>query len=626
MPQQTSPFLSAAYGWALGESNWNLGMDENLLKFSYMFDRNIDGVVTSLPAPVNGEAYFNTTDNRIYYVVNGVFSSTPTPKWFIVTLRPTGEMYQYNGTTLILYKIVANQINYLQGGTGAVGQPIQEVLRKNVLVTDFMSDAQRADALTGTPTIDSSPAFTDFFVQVIVNGGRGRIPKGTYKLDSNVLGDWSQVIEYDEGVAFTGTGILFAIQQVINKTTDSRISRRGATNSGSGVEAVDDYVRLTNVGTGPGYGHRQDYIHTAQLAGGFSLGKGNICLWSDIINGASGQASWAVATTPTLASGGSWGVVVEEMNVMNRGPDTGYVKTRGQSSRWSGGLQVVPEANDLAGGTGNICRNSVFGFCTAHSTGTNNLGLTVKTYNGLLVEKDSIAYLGRGALLSGDSSGIGTNLPEHAIEIDQRWSSGINMVSATFNGNSAIQLGDSHLITWGVTGPTVTGSQSSGVLRLASSGTGAVSIVPGGAVTAIQFVPVSNSVNFFSANPNTTGVAPTFAVVGADTDIAMQLNAKGAGRVQVGVGDLAVNTAGKGLRVKEGANAKQGVATLVAGSVVVANTSITANSRIFLTGQQDGGTAGFTRVSARVVGVSFTITSSSVTDTSIIAYEIFEPA
>lgn len=91
-------------------------------------------------------------------------------------------------------------------------------------------------------------------------------------------------------------------------------------------------------------------------------------------------------------------------------------------------------------------------------------------------------------------------------------------------------------------------------------------------------------------------------------------------------GTLSLPAAGGGLRVKEGSNCKQGVATLAAGTVTVANTSVTANSRIFLTGQADGGTPGFVRVSSRVPGTSFTITSSSGTDTSTVAYEIFEPA
>jgi hypothetical protein len=91
-------------------------------------------------------------------------------------------------------------------------------------------------------------------------------------------------------------------------------------------------------------------------------------------------------------------------------------------------------------------------------------------------------------------------------------------------------------------------------------------------------------------------------------------------------GDMGIMTLGKGFRVKEGLNAKQGTAVLVAGTVTVANTSVTANSRIFLTSQSNGGTPGFLRISARTAGTSFVILSSSATDTSTIAYQIFEPA
>jgi hypothetical protein len=98
-------------------------------------------------------------------------------------------------------------------------------------------------------------------------------------------------------------------------------------------------------------------------------------------------------------------------------------------------------------------------------------------------------------------------------------------------------------------------------------------------------------------------------------------------KLEIGpTGQVALQIAGRGLSIKEGANAKQGTATLVAGAVTVANTSVTANSRIFLTSQVDGGTPGFLRVSARIAATSFTITSSSATDTSTVAYFITEPS
>lgn len=82
-----------------------------------------------------------------------------------------------------------------------------------------------------------------------------------------------------------------------------------------------------------------------------------------------------------------------------------------------------------------------------------------------------------------------------------------------------------------------------------------------------------------------------------------------------------------GLYVTEGSNARQGVATLVGGTVTVANTSVTASSRIFLTLQSLGTVTApkSIAVTGRSVGTSFTITSADATDTSVVAYQICEP-
>lgn len=94
-------------------------------------------------------------------------------------------------------------------------------------------------------------------------------------------------------------------------------------------------------------------------------------------------------------------------------------------------------------------------------------------------------------------------------------------------------------------------------------------------------------------------------------------------------GDFQGSVAGKGLQIKEGSNARMGVSVLNGGSpasVVVNNTSVTANTRIFLTGNADGGTVGFVRVSARTAATSFTITSSANGDTSTVAWLLVEPS
>lgn len=70
---------------------------------------------------------------------------------------------------------------------------------------------------------------------------------------------------------------------------------------------------------------------------------------------------------------------------------------------------------------------------------------------------------------------------------------------------------------------------------------------------------------------------------------------------------------------------RTGTVALVAGTATVSMTSITNNSRIFVASQVDGGTPGWLRISARTAGASFTITSSSGTDTSTVAYLVVEP-
>lgn len=91
-------------------------------------------------------------------------------------------------------------------------------------------------------------------------------------------------------------------------------------------------------------------------------------------------------------------------------------------------------------------------------------------------------------------------------------------------------------------------------------------------------------------------------------------------------GDFAVTTVGKGYRVAEGSNAKQGTGTLVAGKVTVANTSVTASSRIFLTRTGAITHAGALSVTSQTAGTGFNVESSNAEDAGSFNYEIFEPA
>jgi hypothetical protein len=88
-------------------------------------------------------------------------------------------------------------------------------------------------------------------------------------------------------------------------------------------------------------------------------------------------------------------------------------------------------------------------------------------------------------------------------------------------------------------------------------------------------------------------------------------------------GDLIANVVGKGLRVRGGANSRIGVATLVSGTVVVVNSSVTANTRIFLSRETLGSSPGFLSYLINP-GTNFTINSSDGADDGQIAWLLVE--
>lgn len=95
------------------------------------------------------------------------------------------------------------------------------------------------------------------------------------------------------------------------------------------------------------------------------------------------------------------------------------------------------------------------------------------------------------------------------------------------------------------------------------------------------------------------------------------------GDVKAVTGNLVVAVAGKGLQLKSGTGARAGNATLVAGTVTVTNTTVTANTIVYLTRKTAGGTIGNLSYTLSA-GASFTINSDSASDTSVISYILIE--
>lgn len=92
-----------------------------------------------------------------------------------------------------------------------------------------------------------------------------------------------------------------------------------------------------------------------------------------------------------------------------------------------------------------------------------------------------------------------------------------------------------------------------------------------------------------------------------------------------GSGNIVLTIAGKGITLKSGSNARIGTGTLSGGTLAVANNSVTANTRVFLTDTTSGA---LTNVGSLTVvtsaGVGFTVSSTNVLDTSTFNWILFE--
>lgn len=199
------------------------------------------------------------------------------------------------------------------------------------------------------------------------------------------------------------------------------------------------------------------------------------------------------------------------------------------------------------------------------------------------------------------------------------------IAGTSFNGSANITLANKFIVQGttdaGLSGPQFLGALATGLVKNTTT-TGVLSIAAASDVTG-QLI---------------TGYVSGAGVVAATDSILQSINKLNGnaallapkaspvftGDVNSSTGNVLISTLGKGLQVKSGVNSRIGTAVLVAGTVTVTNTSTTANSRIFITANADGGTPGWHRVSTITVGTSFVITSSSVTDTSTVAWIIIE--
>lgn len=387
---------------------------------------------------------------------------------------------------------------------------------------------------------------------------------------------------------------------------------------------------------------------------GTNTGDQTITLTSDVTG--SGTGSFATTLATVNANVGSFGssTSIPSFTVNGKGLITA-----------ASGNAVIAPAGTLTGGTlaAGVTASSLTSVGTLTSltmagaiTGVTDLTTTGNTTLGNAAA-DTL-NVGNGGLVKDASNNFGLNMtPAGTVALDIKEPDAatdlIVGLSAGTGARAQIRsVAQADGTTSVLTFSTTSGGSTAERVRIDSSGNVGIGTTPGafkldvnGTVNVASAAALLFGLNSSSAGGGYTQYASSgtaYGFIGNANDVTGGTLGRFAIRAQSAFvvstngaterliidtsGNLIAQTVGAGLRIKEGSNAKMGVVTLVAGASVVANTSVTATSRIFLTSQADGGTPGFLRVSARTAGTSFTITSSNILDTSTVAYFIVEPS
>lgn len=381
--------------------------------------------------------------------------------------------------------------------------------------------------------------------------------------------------------------------------SDAKLSASGGTVSGAlGVADTVTSTRANANDTGLAVrqsGDTQDRFH-AQADGDLEWSTGSAVADISLVRASTAQLR--VTPTQSASASSSVGGALNITNSSSTGAGLVVYSTQATPS----GHLIVARANSATFNQAAIYAEYVG---TTHAISVNHQG-TGAASSAINLSSSNTAHSALG--VSGVETGRGTIKVSHT---GTGADANASALSIDLLGAGTASQG----IFLAATGGGTTGT----LLHLRNAGTGALV-----EVAANGDLKFGSGTGATDSTLNRSGVnalaTPGFFAMGTGQSSG-QFSAFGNTAAAVRLG-----TAGGGLAITEGTNARLGVATLVAGTVTVANTSVTANSRVFLTAQTTGAAPGALRISARVAATSFTITSTSATDTSSVAWLLVEPA
>lgn len=315
MSMKTEPFLSGKWGWNEGESGWKAGVDENFLKFSYLFNGNVDGFVSSLPvSPTDGTAYYLSSDLSLNARVDGVWYKTIVPKGFTITEKSTGDKYEFSGTAFVKTFRASDRTKFDAIATGATANSSDATLLNRANHTGAQAIATvtglqtaldlkaplASPTFTGTPTAPT-PTTSDNNTNIATTAfvkAQGYVPStGTVVLPST-----TSIGTVTAAEIATLVGVTSGIQAQINGKAASGHTHALATTSTDGFLSAADKTKLdslSGVGASPDAYLLARSNHTGTQAVGTITGLGSLATLSiaPVANGGTGASDAATART-----------------------------------------------------------------------------------------------------------------------------------------------------------------------------------------------------------------------------------------------------------------------------------------------------------------------------------------
>jgi len=285
MTQKTDPFISLAWGWSSGEDGWGTGLNNNLITYAFFLNTRFDGTISttaSLPtSPLDGQAYFVTTENTFYFRAEGAWYSTVPPVGKTFILKGTEAVYKFTGGSLVLdtkaisdvaglQTVLDNKLDDSQRGTANGVAPLGA---DNKVPSTYLPESGSYkgtwNAATNTPTIVSGVGSNGDFYRVSVGGTTTINGESSWSIGDEIRfnGTVWQRIPNTGGVSSVNgeTGSVILDANDVGATPNSHIGSGGsqhadATTTTSGFFTPSEKIKLSGISSGATANQTDSYL------------------------------------------------------------------------------------------------------------------------------------------------------------------------------------------------------------------------------------------------------------------------------------------------------------------------------------------------------------------------------